>query len=126
MRRTRVGMDGEHLLRPRVRGIIAAAEGRADHLRADARRDAVETRRAAALEALETVTEVERELRMALRHLSATAERLAAALDPEPGEERRPRLVDRAAERRHRAGFVRASMRERPVAALFAAAAESG
>ena len=121
-------MDAEGILRHRVRGLIAAAEGRADHVLADARRDALDIRREAALEALEAVAEVERELQVALRQLSATAERLAAALDP--GAERSGQLSGRRlvvapeSERAHRSGFVRASMRERPVAALFAAAGE--
>jgi hypothetical protein len=72
-------MDEQDILRHRVRGIIAAAEGRAEQLRAEARRDALDARRESALDALEAVAEVERELHVALHRLSATAERLAAA-----------------------------------------------
>jgi hypothetical protein len=109
-------MDAEGLLRHRVRGIVLAAEGRAEQLRAEGRRDALAARREAVLEALEAVAEVERELTVALGRLSKTAERLAATLGdaPAPGYEQRQ-------SRR----FSRASMRERPVAALFAAAGDA-
>jgi hypothetical protein len=109
-------MDAEDLLRHRVRGIIVAAEGRAEHLREDARRDAADVRREAALEALEAVAEAERELMRALHRLSRTAERLAASLGHEDGCAPPPPP--------QRRGFSRASMRERPVAALFAAAGD--
>ena len=110
-------MDAEGLLRHRVRGIVLAAEGRAEHLLEEAGREALEVRREAALEALEAVAEVERELTLALQRLSKTAERLAAS----PAAER-----DAPAEEPIRGGrFTRASMRERPVAALFAAAGDA-
>jgi hypothetical protein len=113
-------MDAEALLRHRVRGIIAAAEGRAEHLLEQAGRDAVEARREAALEALEAVADVERELRRALERLSGTAERLASSLRAE-----RDTAVSEPGRHQSRR-FIRASMRERPVAALFAAAGDDG
>jgi hypothetical protein len=122
-------MEAEDLLRHRVRGIIAAAEGRAEQLLGDAERDAVEARREAALDTLDAVAEVEQALRLALRRLSATAARLATSLDvrPEDCEQplRQPPPRQRDGDASRRPGrFIRASMRERPVAALFAAAAE--
>jgi hypothetical protein len=112
-------MDAEGLLRHRVHGIIAAAEGRAEHLLAVAARDADEARREATVEALDAVAEAERELRVALRRLSATAARLARSLDGEPTQFPRDDPPRRPGGR-----VSRASMRDRPVAALFAAAAE--
>jgi hypothetical protein len=117
-------MDAEGLLRHRVRGIVLAAEGRAEHLLEEAGREALEVRREAALEALEAVAEVERELTLALQRLSKTAERLAAS----PGAERDAPAAERdapAEEPIRRGRFTRASMRERPVAALFAAAGDA-
>jgi hypothetical protein len=131
-------MDAEGLLRHRVRGIIAAAEGRAEHLLEGARRDALDVRHEAALEALDAVAEVERELRQALRRLSAMSARVVAALEadgesigsgsaaPRMSPERGPEPARQAPVSEQLATasdegktFVRASMRERPVAALF-------
>jgi hypothetical protein len=111
-------MDAEgELLRHRVRGIIEAAEGRAAHLLANAHRDADEARRQAATEALGAVTAAEHELRSLLRRLSDTAARLEATLDGRS---------DRTPGSPHgHVRFARASMRERPVAALFRAAGEA-
>jgi hypothetical protein len=120
-------VDAEGLLRHRVHGIIAAAEGRAEHLLAGAAREADEARREATLEALDAVADAERELRLALGRLSATAARLATSLDASACDGQpagRPRLPRDDAPRRRTGRFSRASMRDRPVAALFAAAAE--
>jgi hypothetical protein len=140
-------MDAEGLLRHRVRGIIAAAEGRAEHLLDGARRDALDARHDAALDALDAVAEVERELRLALERLTATSTRLRASLEdgsasresgeaspedgaassealPPPGgtTRERQRLVgEQLSTADGRKTFARASMRERPVAALFGA-----
>jgi hypothetical protein len=112
-------MEAEDLLRHRVRGIVAAAESRAEHLVSCAERDSLALRREAALELLATIADLERELATALRRLSATAARLGDPRDPAPAEAR-----GQVPPRQPRT-FARASMRDRPVAALFGVSARA-
>jgi hypothetical protein len=117
-------MDGEldGLLRHRVRGLLDAAEGRSAQLVKQAEREACGVRRRAAADALEAISRAQADLAELQRDLAAMAAGIERGLGeparntgaPVPHTERQRTDSDR-----HR--FTRASMRDRPVAALFAA-----